>query len=153
MKKMFLMALLVALMAGLSTTTAFAQRGAGAKLRGDFGHGFWSRDAAPAYRSTMTFQATPMVDANRSFSYEPTVPADNVQPAVPSTEVKPTVRCTDNADVTRRYSYEPGQSNAGVTRRYSYEPVPMVPSYSYRSVESSRPSYMYPKTDPRRFQH
>lgn len=141
MKKMFLMALMVALVAGLSTTPAFAQRGAGAKLRGDFGHGFWNHSATPSYRSTMSFQATPMVDSNRSFSYEPTAPAAP-QPAAPSVE-----KAAPAAS-------QPAVNNdsATVTQRFSYEPTP-VRTYSYRSVDNHKPTWMYPKTDSRRYHH
>ncbi|PQO41502.1 hypothetical protein [Blastopirellula marina] len=142
MKKMFLMALMAALAVGLSTTSAFAQRGAGAKLNGNFGHGFWHHDAAPAYRSTMSFQATPAVDSNRSFSYEPATPATESQPAAPS------------ADKAAPSPNQPAATNdnAAVTQRFSYEPTP-VRTYSYRSVDSHKPTWMYPKTDSRRYHH
>lgn len=130
MKKMFLMALLVALIAGVSTTTAFAQRGAGSKLNGNFGHGFWHHNAAPAYQAAVNFQATPAVESNRSFSYEPAASA------------------TTNAD-----NAAPVQDDAAVTQRFSYEPAQVVPATSYRSVDHHKPSYMYPKTDSRRWHH
>ncbi|UUO05631.1 hypothetical protein M4951_19925 [Blastopirellula sp. J2-11] len=138
MKKMFLMALTVAMMAGLSATTAFAQRDAGAKVRGDFGHGFWHHNSTMMSRATFNYQAAPVLESNRSFSYEPTTNAPAPKPTV---QTDNTAKATNPAPVV----------NNRTTRRFSYEPTPMVRSYN--SVQSHKSPWQYPKTDPRRYHH
>lgn len=81
MSRLLLMGLLGAMMSGVWTTEAIAQRDAGAKARGEVGTGFWN----PMYRrsrsGSYSFRpARPRAESYRSFSYQPTEinPGDTV---------------------------------------------------------------------------
>jgi hypothetical protein len=134
--------MLVAVAVAMSATTAFAQRDAGAKMSGQFGTGFWAR-SAPTYRWTARYVApAPVTQApqvaqvpteRRSFSVEPNAAAPATRcgaPPVAVARVAPTVR--------RSYSYEPAPA-------YTYR----APAYRRGGVQT--PSYMLPKTDPRKY--
>ena len=141
--------MLVAVAVAMSATTAFAQRDAGAKMRGEFGTSFYAR-SAPTYRWTPRYVApapaitrtAPVTQAPqvaqvptdcRSFSLEPSVAAPAtgcVAPSAAVAQVGPTVR--------RSYSYEPAPA-------YTYR----APAYRRGGVQT--PSYMLPKTDPRKY--
>lgn len=131
----FFVAALV-LFVGVSSE-ALAQRDAGAKIRGEFGTGFYSRprSSTRSYR----YQAP---------SYTQRVaPSAVIETAPPETAQAPTAR--------RAFSYEPSAEPAAPAviapaPRY-YETTPRYYS-APRSRRSSRtPTYLLPKTDPRRF--
>lgn len=123
----------------LLVSDAAAQRDAGAKMRGEYGQGFWSRsynrasDGAQAERPATT-------ESYRRFSFEPRVEASvetgrrTVRGLLPrifrrgdrTVAVQPTERSY------RRFSYEPSEQGAVSGGR-------------------ARPSWHFPKTDPRRY--
>ena len=130
----FLLAALV-LVTGFGSSEAFAQRDAGAKIRGEFGTGFYSRSRS----STRSYRYAPP-------TYARSVAPSMVAPATPEMAGAPTAR--------RAFSYEPSVEPAAPavspSPRY-YESTPRYYS-TPRSRRSSRiPTYFLPKTDPRRF--
>ena len=149
MRSLKLLSMSVAAVLALTATVAFAQRDAGAKMRGEFGTGFhnsgrsatvYSYRAAPVvvWTPAPAVPAAPQVaqapTARRAFSVEPNAAATATAPCeVPHTAVVP-----QRSTVRRSYSYEP-------TPAYSYG----VPAYRRGGVQT--PSYMLPKTDPRKY--
>ncbi|EAQ78597.1 hypothetical protein [Blastopirellula marina] len=132
MKKMFLLALMAALMAGFATTNAMAERDAGAKARGDFGHGFWNTQVHRPMRVMNYTRVAPQPAAVQTPA-PPTVTKAAEQPAA--------VAQTDNSGVTQRFSYEPTETVN------NYQPV-----RNYQSVQTHHKSpWQYPKTDARRY--
>jgi hypothetical protein len=143
--------MLVAVALAMSATTAFAQRDAGAKAKGEFGTGFWAR-SAPTYRWTATYVApapvitrtAPVTQApqvamaptdRRSFSVEPSAGALAAGCVVPPAVV--------------------AQRAPGLRRSFSYEPAPAAyytaPRAGVTRGGSRMPGYMLPKTDARRY--
>lgn len=137
-KRLMLMTAVVTLLASSAMAQGF--RDAGAKMRGEFGGTPRQSVAAPMYR-----YSAPVV-----------VQRQTAPPAVAQT---PTQR--------RNYSYEPAQQAApchpapsappqaqpqAPRRSYSYEPA--APTYRAPAPgprRSAPPSYLLPKTDPRRY--
>jgi hypothetical protein len=142
---------LLAVAVAMSATTAFAQRDAGAKMRGEFGTGFWA-PSTPTYRWTPTYVApAPVITTTapatqapqvasaptvrRSFSVEPSAGAPAAACVVPPSSV--------------------AQRAPGVRRSFSYEPAPpayyIAPPAGVTRGGTRMPSYMLPKTDARRY--
>jgi hypothetical protein len=152
MKSLKFSSTLVAVAVALTATVAFAQRDAGAKMQGDFGTGFWS-----------TPRMTRMYRVPSYVAPAPTVV--RVAPGVPAAPAGPQVAQAPSA--RRAYSLEPGaavtcvpaptqataQRTPAVRRSYSYEPsfVPFTaPRWTGRRA-AMQPTYLLPKTDPRKF--
>ena len=147
MKRSTLTKASLALFAGatlLGGNVALAQRDAGSKVRGEFGTGFYGQNRA---RSQATWRG------NYRPSYRMTVPRfvpeRQLPLAAPASEVArtPTGR--------RAFSLEPGVGTQQNVRpapavRY-YEPPQRWYSVPRGSRSNRIPSYMLPKTDPRRF--
>jgi hypothetical protein len=135
-----------ALVVGLNGGLAMAQgfRDAGAKIRGEFGTGFYSTPTTPNgyYRSAPVYQWTPAPQMVQ--------PAPVMMPAAPQVAQIPGER--------RSYSVEPStgaqpqstQQPARIVRRYSYEPAPVYRAPA-RQNRASMPSYLLPKADPHRY--
>jgi hypothetical protein len=155
MKSFKLLSMLVAGAVALSATAAFAQRDAGAKMRGEFGTGFWS---APGLTRTYTYRVPAYVaPAPIVVRAAPAVPA---APAAPQVAQAPTAR--------RAFSVEPGaavtcpsaptttpataQRAPAVRRSYSYEPTyaPYVAPQWMGRRAAPQPTYLLPRTDPRK---
>jgi hypothetical protein len=151
MKSLKLLSMLVAGAIVLSATAAFAQRDAGAKMRSEFGTGFWS---TPRVTRTYTYRVPSYV-----------APAPMVVRAAPAVPAAPQVA---QAPTTRRaFSVEPGatvtcapaptpataQRAPAVRRSYSYEPtyVPYAAPQWMGRRAAPQPTYLLPKTDPRRY--
>jgi hypothetical protein len=133
--------LAMALIFGLSASVALAQgyRDAGAKARGDYGSGFH----AGGFRSMTAYRSTPMYIAPAP-QVEQTMPAPMLAPAAPSVARAPTK--------TRSFSIEPGQEAPAPQAMRSYSNEPSSPAYiaPMRSNRSSMPTYLLPRTDPRK---
>ncbi len=146
MKRSKLLRALVVLFAGATILTgnvAFGQRDAGAKIRGDYGTGpngyargrtqsTWQGGYRPTYRVMPRF-----------------VPEIQVPMTVPAPQVAraPTGR--------RAFSLEPGVEAQPTQRpqpavRY-YQPQPQWFGVPQGTRSNRTPSYMYQKTDPRRY--
>jgi hypothetical protein len=156
MKWLKFLSMCVAGAVALSAITAFAQRDAGAKIRGEFGTGFWS---APRMTQTYNYQVpTYVAPAPTVVRTAPVVPA---APSVPQVAQAPTAR--------RAFSFDPGAAvtcvpavtpapatappTQAVRRSYSYEPTYApyaAPRWMGRRA-APQPTYLLPKTDPRRF--
>ena len=137
----------VAVVLGLTASTVLAQgyRDAGAKAAGRFGTGFHAGGmrSARIYRSTPIYSVAPAPQVVRS------APAPMAPQRAPEVAQAPTDR--------RSFSAEPSQAQAApmapaapqVIRSYSYEPSAPVYRVPQRS-RASTPSYLLPRTDPRK---
>ena len=153
MKGLNFLLMLVAGAMALSATAAFAQRDAGAKARGEFGTGFWS---TPHMTRTYTYGVRTYV-----------APAPTVVRSAPAVPAAPQVAQAPTA--RRAFSVEPGaamtcapapapasataQRAPAVRRSYSYEPT-YVPNGAPRWMSrraAPQPTYLLPKTDPRKY--
>jgi hypothetical protein len=143
--------MLVAVAVALAATTAFAQRDAGAKMSGQFGTGFYARSAT-TYRWTPTYVApAPVITRTAPVTQAPQVaqvPMDRRSFSLEPSVAPPTMDCVAPAPATAV-----AQAGPTVRRVYSYEPAP---AYTYRAPAYRRggmqtPSYMLPKTDPRKY--
>jgi hypothetical protein len=133
-----------AVIVGLTAGAALAQgfRDAGAKARGEFGTGFHSGGgrAMTTYRAMTRYYVAPQVVQ--------TAPAPMAAPVAPEIAQAPAER--------RSFSVEPRQRPAApaaprVIRRYSYQPAAPVYRAPARRGRSTVPTYLLPKTDPRKF--
>ena len=129
---------------GLTAGTVLAQgyRDAGAKAAGNFGTGFHSG----AIRSARIYRSMPVYAVAPAPQVVQSMPAPMPAPAAPQVAQAPTER--------RSFSVEPGQQSAApaapqVIRSYSYEPAAPVYRTPARG-SSSTPSYLLPRSDPRK---
>jgi hypothetical protein len=132
----------VVAIASLGANLAMAQgfRDAGAKSRGEFGTSFHTSGTRPA----RAYYAAPAPQFARA------MPAPMVAPAAPEVAQVPTDR--------QSFSLEPSQAQPApaapqVIRRYSYEPstrTDRAGAWTGRRSDQ-RPTYLLPKTDPRKF--
>jgi hypothetical protein len=142
--------LLLAIAVAMSATSAFAQRDAGAKARGEFGTGFWAR-SAPTYRWTPTYMVpVPVVIPTAPATQAPqvaSVPTDRRSFSVEPNAAVPAGGCVGPPAVATR-------TPPSVRRSFSYEPAPSayyVAPRAGRMRSSGMPSYMLPKTDSRKY--
>ena len=137
----------VAVVFGLTASTVLAQgyRDAGAKAAGSFGTGFH----ASGMRSARVYRSTPIYSVATAPQVVQSAPAPIAPQSVPEVAQAPTDR--------RSFSAEPSQAPAApmapaapqVIQSYSYEPSAPV----YRAPQTSRtsaPSFLLPRTDPRK---
>ncbi|RIK74664.1 MAG: hypothetical protein DCC68_22680 [Planctomycetota bacterium] len=128
----FSAAIVAATLLFTNATTAFAQRDAGAKVRGESGSDFWSSKPRP--RSIPRYSD----EMRRSFSYEPAATPEATQSGA-------SCHCgTTGPAASERAATQPQD----VRRSFSYDP-------GYRSTRSKaaprNEPWHYPKTDPRRY--
>jgi hypothetical protein len=141
---------LIAVAVAMSATTAFAQRDAGAKMSGQFGTGFYA-GSTPTYGWTPRYVApTPAITRTAPLTQEPQVaqvPTDRRSFSLePSAVVPANSGCVAPSAAV-------AQAGPTIRRSYSYEPTPV---YTYRAPAYRRggaqtPSYLLPKTDPRKY--
>jgi hypothetical protein len=146
MKRSNILRALVVLFAGatmLAGNVAFGQRDAGSKIRGEFGTGFYGQNRARA-QSTWRggYQPSYRVMAPRI------VPENQAPLTAPQVARAPTTG-------RRAFSLEPGVQAQSTQRpqpavRY-YEPQQRWYGVPRGNRSNRTPSYMLPKTDPRRF--
>jgi hypothetical protein len=139
--------LAVAVLLGLTVGTVMAQgyRDAGDKAAGHFGTGFYSSGV----RSMMNYRPRPVYTVAPAPQVVQSMPAPMAAPQAPQIAQAPTDR--------RSFSVEPSQVQAApmpapvprVIRSYSYEPTEPVYRAPARS-RASMPSYLLPRTDPRK---
>jgi len=156
MKSLKFLSMLVAGATVLSATAAFAQRDAGAKMRGEFGTGFWS---TPSVVRTYTYRV-PSYIAPAPIVVR-AAPVVRATPAAPQVAQAPTPRrafsVEPRAAVTCVPPPAPTQDTAqrvpAVRRSYSYEPTyaPYAASQWIGRRTTPQPTYLLPKTDARKF--
>jgi len=133
----------IAVVVGLATTSAFAQRDSGAKARGEVGTGFWNSSRQQSH------VARTYVRSGQS-----QIAAKKAPEAVAKNDAQ--------GESTQRRSFEPapkvekgtgctGKSSNGYQRR-SYEPSAGSSSVRMNASRSSNtPSYMMQKSDPQKY--
>ena len=135
--------LAIATVVGVSAGTVLAQgyRDAGAKAAGNFGTGFHAgaMRSSPTYRSMSVYAVAPAPHVVRSMQ----VPMG--APLAPQVAQAPTDR--------RSFSVEPAEGQVAppapqVIRSYSYEPS--ASAYRTPASRPNLPSYLLPRTDPRK---
>jgi len=137
----------------LTASMASAQtRDAGAKMRGEFGATSKPHSAVrrvgPVYRAPAIVAEAPSGD--RTFSYAPAqAPAASNRCGAMNGSVSQPIR--QQSAGGRTYSYEPAQPTFSAPRVYSNQPSERYYSGGMSQGRSSTPSYLLPKTDPRRF--
>jgi hypothetical protein len=152
MKNLKFLSMLVAGAMVLSATAAFAQRDAGAKMRGEFGTGFWS---TPGVTRTYMYPVPSYI-----------APAPTVVRAAPGGPYC-AGRAASGASSTARRAFslspargdmlrlllQPSHSAPSVRRSYSYEPtyVPSTATQWTGRRMAPQPTYLLPKTDARKF--
>ena len=137
-------ALVVGLNGGLTMAQGF--RDAGAKIRGEFGTGFYSTPSMPnGYNySAPVYQSTPAPQMVQS------APVVMPAPAAPQVAQTPTDRRSYSVEPSPSAAPQSAQQPTQVIRRYSYEPAPVYRAPA-RQNRASMPSYLLPKADPHRY--
>lgn len=129
----------------MTASTAMAQRDAGAKIRGEFGTGFHSSPSRVTgdYRGATVYAAP-----------APQIVQVAPMPAAPA----PAPQVAQAPSTRQSFSVEPSPAPSviarpQVRRSYSYEPMaPVYRAPAWSGGRTSRqPTYLLPKTDPRKY--
>jgi hypothetical protein len=134
---------LVALLSGGTLVYAHVDAAAKARATGDYSR--WGNQSRSRSRVMRSYAPARSAETRQSFSYEPAEEVAKATGGCPQHAAAPKAAKQDIAaapkSTRRSYSYEP-----------SVQPEPRARSYN-RSAAPKKDPWMYPKADPRRYNH